>query len=145
MTLAVILLILRIIGALLLLSLLGTIAWLLYKDLQVSRALLQSQSRHLGYLRVIQDDSGQIPVGTLYTLAPVTSIGRSPGNVIVLDDGYISGEHTLISRRQGKWWVEDLQSRNGTLLNGHLLTETAVLTTGDIIQVGGIQLRLELP
>ncbi len=145
MTLAVVLLILRIIGALLLLSLLGTIAWLLYKDLQVSRALLQQQTRHLGYLRVIQDGSGQIPIGTMYTLAPVTSIGRSPNNVIVLDDGYISGEHTLISRRQGKWWVEDLHSRNGTLLNGHLLTETAVLTTGDIIQVGGIQLRLELP
>ena len=74
----------------------------------------------------------------------MTSIGRSSNNVIVLDDGYTSGQHSLITRRGKLWWLEDLASRNGTLLNDAVLTETAVLSTGDVITIGNIKLKLEL-
>ena len=74
----------------------------------------------------------------------MTGIGRAQGNTIVIDDGYVSSEHVLITHRGKQWWIEDLGSRNGTLLNDLPLTETTVVSGGDIITVGGSQLRIEL-
>ena len=62
---------------------------------------------------------------------------------MVLNNGYASGEHALLSWRGGQWWLEDLGSRNGTLLNEAPLTDTAVVSAGDVISVGGTQLKLE--
>ena len=64
--------------------------------------------------------------------------------MIMLDDGYVSGQHSLITRRGELWLAEDLASRNGTLLNGVALTETAVIAPGDMITIGNIKLKLEL-
>nr|MBP6804905.1 FHA domain-containing protein [Chloroflexota bacterium] len=41
-------------------------------------------------------------------------------------------------------WLEDLGSRNGTLLNGAPLVETAVISAGDVITIGGTDLKVEL-
>jgi pSer/pThr/pTyr-binding forkhead associated (FHA) protein len=75
---------------------------------------------------------------------PITSIGRAASNNIVLPDGFASAEHALITRRQGQWWLEDQGSRNGTLLNDVVLEGTAVISSGDLIAVGGTILKLEL-
>ena len=34
-----------------------------------------------------------------------------------ISDPYASGEHSLVAWRSGQWWLEDRDSRNGTLLN----------------------------
>ena len=108
------------------------------------RLLKIAQSQPLGRLIVVGNQVETPAIGTRYPLLPVTSIGRTSSNVIVLDDGYISGQHSLITRRGEFWWLEDLASRNGTLLNDVPLTETAVLSPGDIITIGNIKLKLEL-
>ncbi|MCZ7666030.1 MAG: FHA domain-containing protein [Chloroflexi bacterium] len=82
--------------------------------------------------------------GRPLSTAPLTSIGRAPSSTIVLDYTFISQEHALLMERGGQWWLEDLGSRNGTLLNGAPLTETAVVSSGDIITIGEVQLKLEL-
>ncbi|MEJ2750037.1 MAG: FHA domain-containing protein, partial [Anaerolineae bacterium] len=114
------------------------------QDVRLASAALAAQSQPLGRLIVVENRAGSPAVGTRYPLLPVTSIGRSSSNVIVLDDGYTSGQHSLIMRRGELWWLEDLGSRNGTLLNDAPLVETAVLSTGDIITIGNIKLKLEL-
>ena len=50
----------------------------------------------------------------------------------------------MLSWRSGQWWLEDLGSRNGTMLNDIPLTESAVISGGDIISIGGTQLKLEV-
>ena len=72
-----------------------------------------------------------------------SSIGRSATNTIVLEDNYISGEHALLARRGQQWWLHDLNSRNGTRLNGIMITEAVVVSPGDIITVGEIDLKME--
>lgn len=155
MTLDILLLLLRLFGAACLLGFLGLMAWLMMRDLQVTSGVVQRQGQLAGFLQVVAVDmavdtaventkADVVAVDTRFPLLPVTSIGRSPSNVIVLDDGYISTEHALIMRRDGKWWVEDLHSRNGTLLNEVPLTGTAVVSTGDVVKVGSVALRLEL-
>jgi pSer/pThr/pTyr-binding forkhead associated (FHA) protein len=46
--------------------------------------------------------------------------------------------------RNGQWWIEDRKSRNGTLLNDLPVTESMVITHGDIIGIGNMKFRLEL-
>jgi uncharacterized iron-regulated membrane protein len=143
MSFEVVLLILRLVGAGLLLAFLGTIAWLIYQDMRVTAQSVAQQSRQQGILRVLTLD-GQIPEGDLsFPLMPVTSLGRASTNTIVLKDSFASGEHALITRRDGQWWIEDLHSRNGTQVNEVALTETAVIASGDIIAIGETRLKIE--
>lgn len=139
-----ILLIFRILSGLLLLGFLGGIAWLIYRDMQVTTAALQEQERPYGRLRIIANEVEHPAVNSTFPLLPITSIGRATSNTIVLPDGFASAEHVLITRREGKWWLEDRGSRNGTLLNDVVLEGTAVISAGDVIAVGGTLLKLEL-
>jgi len=144
MSLDVVLLIFRLLSALLLLLFLGVIGWLIFRDMQVTAAQLASRQRPHGTLRVIASESLPELNGHQFPLLLVTSIGRAPHNSIVLDDSYASSEHALISLRGRQWWLEDLGSRNGTLLNGMKLEGAAVLSSGDLIAIGDTQLKLEL-
>jgi hypothetical protein len=156
MTPELLLLLLRLLGAGLLLGFLLVIAWLIYQDMRLMALALAEQERAHGQLRLIADGAtavtgrsdligaGNLATEALYPLLPVTSIGRATNNTIVLDDDYASGEHVLITRRGHLWWLEDLGSRNGTLLNDLPLKEAAVITTGDIITIGSTQLKVEL-
>lgn len=144
MTPELVLLIFRVVSGLLLLAFLGGLAWLIYRDMQVTAAAMAEQERPYGRLRIIANEAEQPPVNTTYILLPITSIGRSASNTIVLPDGYASAEHALIIRRQGQWWLEDQGSRNGTLLNEVAVQKAAVISAGDVIAVGGTLLKLEL-
>ena len=62
------------------------------------------------------------------------TIGRKPGNDIHIDDPTISGEHAAILMLQHAY-VEDLNSTNGTSLNGKPVTKRQ-LTNGDLIKIG---------
>ncbi|TFG69727.1 MAG: FHA domain-containing protein [Anaerolineales bacterium] len=73
---------------------------------------------------------------TEFQLRPVTALGRNNDNHIVIDDPFASTHHAIIVWRDQQWWVEDLESHNGTQLNDNLLTEPHVLTSGDIIRIG---------
>ncbi|MDX1417572.1 MAG: FHA domain-containing protein [Candidatus Promineifilaceae bacterium] len=133
----------RILSAILLLLFLGLIAWLAYQDLRASTQIAEQRRRSYGYLRVVASTSAALPVGALLPLVPVTTIGRSPGCTIVLNDDYASNEHAMLTFRSNHWWLEDLDSSNGTLLNDILLTEAVVLSAGDIIYIGDTRLKVE--
>lgn len=138
-----ILFLLRLASAGLLLAFLGVIGWLIYQDMRVTAALIGEQGQQRGYLRVIVDGADGDLAGRQFPLLAVTSIGRAATNTVVLDDTYASGEHALLVRRGGQWWLEDLGSRNGTLLNELPLRESAVVSAGDVITIGGTKLKIE--
>lgn len=144
MSTPVLLLLLRGVSAVLLLAFAGLIAWFLYQDMRLTRRAMTSQSAGLGSLRVIANSGSYPSVNTVYELSPVTTLGRYSRNTIVLDDTYVSGDHALLTWRDSQWWLEDLASRNGTVLNDHPLTDATVISAGDVIGVGGVQLKLEL-
>ncbi len=141
MNLALLLLILRLAAGLLLLVFMGLVVWLLQREMQVMARWLAEEAGVKGALYLL-DESDE--VAQRFPLRPVTSLGRIPSNTIVLEGGYISAEHALITRRGQQWWLEDLGSRNGTRLNNLPITEPVVLTSGDLITLGERRLRLEL-
>jgi pSer/pThr/pTyr-binding forkhead associated (FHA) protein len=63
------------------------------------------------------------------------TIGRSASSDIVLDNDNVSRAHARLSRIDDEYTIEDLDSRNGILLNG-LAVHAAVLRDGDEVHVG---------
>ena len=142
---AFILLILRVLSALLLLAFLGGIAWLIYQDMRLLTLPAPESAKPVeAILRVVVSGSGVPLAGTVFPLKSETSIGRAASNTVVLDDQYASGDHVRILRRGSQWVLEDLGSRNGTLLNDLPLTETAVVGVGDVITIGDTWFKIEL-
>lgn len=68
--------------------------------------------------------------------------GRAPDNAIVVTDQQVSSHHLILSVQPEGIVVWDNNSTNGTLLNGQPLTGSHRLTTGDVLQIGEVTLRL---
>jgi type II secretory ATPase GspE/PulE/Tfp pilus assembly ATPase PilB-like protein len=85
------------------------------------------------------DGRRQVPVGD----EPVT-IGRHPENAVVISDPVSSRRHCVVERTPNGWRVRDLNSSNGTRLNG-LVIEQSRLLPGDIITIGGTRIVLVVP
>jgi pSer/pThr/pTyr-binding forkhead associated (FHA) protein len=62
-------------------------------------------------------------------------LGRSPDNDLILRDPATSGHHARVERRGEQFWIVDLGSTNGTLVNGEPIQEKE-LNHGDRITVG---------
>ncbi len=72
-------------------------------------------------------------------------MGRGDHCDLRLDDEAVSWDHVEIERRGMSLLATDLDSRNGTLLNGAPLDRTRRLRNGDVIQVGRFRLEVALP
>ncbi|HSJ58111.1 MAG TPA: FHA domain-containing protein [Anaerolineae bacterium] len=66
---------------------------------------------------------------------PVTTIGRWHDNDVVVDDRWVSRYHARIVRRDDRYVVEDLDSKNGTFVNGQRIAAPVALHDGDQVQV----------
>jgi len=68
-----------------------------------------------------------------------TTIGRSPDCPVFLDDVTVSRKHAVLVERDGRWFVEDQGSLNGTFVNRRRV-ESAELSDGDELQIGKYRL-----
>ena len=67
----------------------------------------------------------------------IVVIGRSPSNHIVIDHPTVSAQHAVLLRVRDSYWLKDLNSTNGTQINGVLVTD-ADLKDGDTIRFGSV-------
>ena len=101
-----------------------------------------------------RDDANQFPMlegvgenrGVNYLLREeFTTIGRAPGNTIVLRDQMLSKRHAQIRREtDGNFYLEDLQSKNGIYVNNKR-TVRHRLAHGDIVIIGSQHFKFKLP
>jgi pSer/pThr/pTyr-binding forkhead associated (FHA) protein len=81
--------------------------------------------------------------GRTYTLSSVLAIGRVEDNdIVITDDSFISSHHARIEVRPEGTWVVDLNSTNGSFVNGQRLTGERSVRKGDRIQVGSTVLEM---
>ncbi len=66
------------------------------------------------------------------------TFGRGPDNDVVVEHGSMSGSHAIIQNLGGTFQLTDLDSTNGTFVNGGPVTE-ATLNSGDQIQFGSVE------
>ena len=92
----------------------------------------EHEHKHYGQLSLLVAGS---PLRTYWLTQPRTTIGRRATNILVLDDLTVSGEHAMLLVGQQDVVIQDLGSRNGTLLNGRPIAR-ALLDDGDCIDIG---------
>src|SRR5580658_1435106 len=73
------------------------------------------------------------------------TIGRNFTNLLVIEEPMASRFHCVIEKDADGVRVRDLESRNGTLLNGKQLRGEAPLNAGDVLKIGGTEMRLIVP
>jgi phosphoserine phosphatase RsbU/P len=69
---------------------------------------------------------------------PTTSLGRSPGQDIVLKDPHVSRQHAVIVREGDDYAIVDQRSSYGTYVNGERV-DRAVLRDADLLQLGSLE------
>jgi len=70
----------------------------------------------------------------------ITTVGRDPANRVILQDDKCSRRHCDVFCADSQWMLKDLDSRNGTRVNGHRIADTVPIRDGDQIQIGDIEL-----
>jgi hypothetical protein len=130
----------RILFLVLLYGFLFGIARALLRDL---RAAAREPTVELGRLVVVASPGGEPAAGSTLALDAITTLGRDVNNAVVVDDEFVSAEHAVLTFRGRTWYVEDLNSTNGTFVNGSPVDGVAPLGYGDEIQLGQVRLRLE--
>ncbi|MFQ5425615.1 MAG: FHA domain-containing protein [Gaiellales bacterium] len=89
-------------------------------------------------------ESPALERGSSFSAASTLSLGRHPENAVPLvADDFASGYHARIEPVNGEVWVVDLDSRNGTFVNGRRVEGRARVAAGDVVRVGGTDLRVE--
>ncbi|HZD55522.1 MAG TPA: FHA domain-containing protein [Anaerolineales bacterium] len=110
----------------------------LWRDLKRQGEVLSSrQAPALTLLRRAGAD-----LETLHFTIPDVSIGRAPTSDLALEDNTVSAVHARLSFHHGQWWVEDLNSRNGTFLNDEPVSQPLVITSGDELRCGQVALTI---
>jgi len=81
--------------------------------------------------------------GTIFAVAAQTiKVGKAPDNDLILDDPTVSRNHLVIQRQGDRFLVQDLDSTNGTFIDGAQVRE-AYLRAGAVLEVGDVKLRFQ--
>lgn len=78
---------------------------------------------------------GRSPKRQWHLSGQVVTIGRGDDCDIIIDDRQASRHHARITYREGEYFLEDLESKNGTFLNGGPLNRAAPIKDGDVIGI----------
>lgn len=91
--------------------------------------------------RLVQLLKGGVEGNVYCSSAKVLTIGREDSDLNFADDRFISYQHALIEARDGRYYVSDRNSRNGTYIQ---IDHSHELTKGDILAIGKALVRVEL-
>src|SRR5439155_2133039 len=95
------------------------------------------------HARLTVETDGETSVYDLAPDHPVT-LGRSRENTIVLADEHASRAHARLQFEGGRWVLCDLESRNGTRLDGQPVSRTTPLADGQEIMIGATRMQFRL-
>ncbi|MHC6181131.1 FHA domain-containing protein [Clostridium sp. JNZ X4-2] len=117
---------------------------IMYKDIKVGSRRPRSASRKSFGLEVVNPGkSSNLRKGAVIPVRREITVGRKSDNQLILEDPYASGHHARIYIKNGKDCIlEDLESTNGTLLNGKKLRGKHYLDSGDEIRIGNTSFKV---
>ena len=145
LSIGVVLLLLRVAVVFLLYFFLWQVVRVVARDVQAGGAAAPARPAPYGQLVVMSAGQTGVPVGKAFPLSPVTVIGRSTDVEVSLNDTFLSSEHARMELRDGVWSLEDLNSTNGTFLNGFEVRTASEVNPGDVVRVGRVELKLVAP
>ena len=127
--------------ALLAASLYGFLGWMLFtlwQSLRQQKKTIENQQPPEIWLIIKMEGSTQ---NRQFRGSEIT-IGRDPTCECTLSSETVSARHARFSFHHAQWWLEDLKSTNGTLLNGDPVLAPVVVVPGDQIRCGEVILNI---
>jgi pSer/pThr/pTyr-binding forkhead associated (FHA) protein len=137
---AILLMVLRVALAVALYAFLGWILLTIWRDLK-SQVAQMAVSQAVPVRLSFETEEG---LKELRITMPEITFGRDPGNDCQLNDKTVSSRHARLSFHHQQWWLEDLGSTNGTFLNQEPISSPMVVTSGDQIACGKINVTIHL-
>lgn len=113
----------------------------LWHDIRLQSTLLSG--RKIPPITLSFTDLGQAVQIRRFIQAEVT-IGRDPACECPVEDEAISAHHARLDYHHNQWWLEDLDSTNGTFLNQEKLGIPTVVVSGDKFRCGGTSFTIAL-
>lgn len=113
---------------------------LIYLDITDTRRMENSLEGAIAYLKTITlSNAVEFKVFESYGIKETTLVGRSKKCDLFIKDPFMSKENTQIYFHDGKFYIKDMGSTNGTFVNGKQLSEKPVkLKDSDKIKIGSI-------
>ena len=113
----------------------------LWRDIKLQSALLAA--RNIPPISLTFTRTDQVQLIRRFVQAEVT-IGRDPACECPVEDDAVSARHARLSYHHNQWWLEDLGSTNGTLINQEKLALPTVVISGDEFRCGGTSFTIHL-
>ncbi|HEX7557336.1 MAG TPA: FHA domain-containing protein [Leptolinea sp.] len=132
-------LVIRTLVSIFLYAFLGTALYILWQDLRTQSELVRAAQIPLLTISPITDD-----INPLDFNIPEVIIGREPLCNFAIPDETVSSRHARLSYHHNQWWLEDLNSTNGTFLNDDRVYTPTVVISGDEIRCGQIVLKISI-
>jgi hypothetical protein len=93
--------------------------------------------------RIVAEHGGGLHAGQAFVVGTGLVIGRAGGIEVRIDDNFASGQHARVFDHDGRVFVEDMNSTNGTYLNGRRVDGQEQLHADDRIRIGDTEFRYE--
>jgi pSer/pThr/pTyr-binding forkhead associated (FHA) protein len=113
----------------------------LWRDIKLQSSIMAA--RFIPPINLTFARDNQISQMRHFVQAEVT-IGRDPACEFPVEDDAISARHARLSYHHNQWWLEDLGSTNGTLINHEKLAIPTVVISGDEFRCGGTSITITL-
>ncbi len=132
----ILVLLLRAVMAICLFAFVGFVIYIIWKDLRQLAAVAAG----VMIPDLILEAEGQSEPYQFLVKTSEAIIGRDPSCDVFLDESTLSARHARLSFHHAQWWLEDLHSTNGSLLNDQPVLQPTVLDDGDRIKCGSISM-----
>jgi len=138
---ATLVLLLRLILAIALYAFLGWALWNLLREFKQQGDKLAAQKKPAITLSIKTEQGKE---SKRQFSQPQIMIGRDTKCDVSMMDEALSAHHARLTFHHGQWWLEDLNSTNGTFLNREKLTTPAVVITGDHFKCGNTVFSIQV-
>ena len=110
---------------------------LIYLDIRGMKGIASDNKIYLKLIN--RKETLPFKIKEYYSIEDILVAGRQGDSHVVLKDPFISKKHFQIIEDEGEFYLEDLNSANGTYLNGEKIYDVVKLRDSDIIRVGKIE------
>ena len=114
---------------------------IMYKDVK-NGGRKKKLKKSLGLEVEDPGENNSLKKGSVIPIRGPITIGRAVDNNVILSDQYVSGSHAKFYVKNDNYFLQDLKSTNGTMLNGVKVNGAIEVQVGDEIKIGTVTFRV---